>query len=153
MKAVAVVLFIFFFHLAQTVFGQGGILNINALQDSIKASPKPAMLLIHTDWCTYCALQKRQLEKRGIPTSVYIGEFNAEHKGDVVFKDKIYSFKPTGRNAGLHELVLHLLGDKKVSYPIWIILDNNLNPLAHYTGYLRPDELDGIIKSLSDGTN
>lgn len=139
-----------YFCLAQITFGQDGNLNVSQLQDSIKTQPKPAMLLIHTDWCTYCAMQKQQLGDRSGQNRVYLAEFNAEQKEEVAFKGQIYKFKPTGRNTGTHELVKQLVGNKKISYPLWVILDEQLNVLDTYSGYLRPEEFDKIIEVLGD---
>lgn len=148
-KLIIAVLFIFFC-LAQNTLGQDRNLTISQLQDSVKSQPKPTMLLIHTDWCTYCAMQKQQLKSNNELESVYLAEFNAEQKEDVHFNGELYRFKPTGRNIGTHELVKQLVGDKKISYPLWIILDKQLNVVDSYAGYLRPEEFNGIVQTLSE---
>lgn len=137
------------FFLVPMVSGQERLLTFEQLQDSVVIKPKASMLLVHTDWCTYCALQKQQLAAGTLMhKDVYFGEFNAEQKDEVRFKGETYSFKPTGRNTGIHELVEHFSQGKRVSFPFWVILDHELHVLDTYTGYLRPEELEKIVEDV-----
>lgn len=131
--------------------GQEKLLTIEQLQDSAAVQPKATMLLVHTDWCTYCALQKKQLKDGTLAhEGVYFAEFNAEQNKDVSFKGEVYPFKPTGKGTGMHGLVEYFVQGKHVSFPLWVILDKELNVLDSYTGYLRPEELERIVEVLGE---
>lgn len=138
-----------FFFLVPIVWGQERLLTVEQLQDSIAIQPKASMLLLHTDWCTYCALQKKQLTNGKLDLEgIYFAEFDAEQKEEVSFKEKTYHFKPTGKNIGMHELVEHFSQGKRVSFPLWVILDQELQVVDTYTGYLRPEELEKIAEDV-----
>src|SRR3546814_8484146 len=63
---------------------------ISELTDSMHLHPKPALILISTDWCAYCRMQRAQLEKsrtlQAALPDMYFSEFDAETEHDVVFK-------------------------------------------------------------------
>src|SRR3546814_4005147 len=77
---------------------------ISELTDSMHLHPKPALILISTDWCAYCRMQRAQLEKsrtlQAALPDMYFSEFDAETEHDVVFNDKPYRFIPTGVSTG-----------------------------------------------------
>lgn len=131
-----------------TGVGQVNLLSIDQLQTEVKVTPKPTLLLLHTSWCSYCALQKRELSKASFNASVYFAQFDAEYKDDVVFNNKRYSFAPNGKGVGVHQLVNMLLDNKPTSYPSWIILSPNLDVLGSYSGYLKNEEIQTIIDDL-----
>lgn len=131
------------------ILAQEEMLSIQELQDSMENDPKPVLLLLHTDWCSYCALQKKQLGKRKNKLKdVYVASFDAESNDDINFKGRIYEYLPHGNRSGIHALALKLMGEKSKGYPTWVLLDREMNVVEHYAGYLKPKELDFIAKQL-----
>lgn len=125
------------------------LLDLSQLQDSMRISPKPVLLLIHTDWCVYCGLQMQQLDPL-FDTNVYVAAFDAEHKGEVRFKDQYFAYRAKGRNTGLHELVSELAGEVPVAYPLWIVLNTDLDVVDRHAGYLTAKELCELVVLLED---
>src|SRR5690606_20561540 len=127
---------------------------IEVLADSMKLNPKPMMILVSTDWCKYCQLQKSQLlrNKAFIDAKdvVYYSEFDAETKEDILFNGEVYQYTNSGVARGIHELVI-ALADKKerLSYPLWIVLDKNYNILLCRHGLIEPHEIKDISSILS----
>jgi len=114
-------------------------------------NPKPVLLMLHTDWCSYCALQKTQISKRKHQwDGVYLASFDAESKDEVEFGGKTYSYIPQGNKTGTHALALKLMEGRAKGYPNWILLDEKMNLLDSYAGYLKLKELDVIVKKLTD---
>lgn len=123
----------------------------------MKTEPKPILLLISTDWCQYCAMQKQQIQKNKQFAEqhhqFYFVDFNAESRDKVVFQGREYKFIPRGINLGTHELAIALNGSDQISYPTWILLDAAYNPLFRQPGLLNPAQLNQLLlvmeKSLS----
>ena len=127
---------------------------IAALADSLEAQAKPVLILLSTDWCRYCKMQKIQLERnrdfQAAKNNFYFVEFNAETKDSILFNEKVYYFKNSGLSTGIHELAIELGNQKEgISYPLWIILDKDYKVLLRRSGLLAPGELKEIIEALS----
>ena len=133
---------------------ENSTMSLKALADSMKQSPKPMMILISTDWCKYCQLQKAQLLKSKVfvdaKNAVYYCEINAETKEDILFNGQVYKYSNSGSKRGIHELVIALADRKEqITYPLWIILDQNYNILLRRNGLLEAYEIKEIVKVLS----
>jgi thioredoxin-related protein len=127
---------------------------IEALADSLNKQAKPILILLSTDWCRYCRMQKIQLEKnqdfQAAKNNFYFVEFNAETKDSILFNEKIYYYKSSGLSTGIHELAIELGNQKEgISYPLWIILDKYYEVLLRQNGLLAGDDLKKIIEALS----
>ncbi|WP_205510123.1 thioredoxin family protein [Longitalea arenae] len=133
--------------------GQEAMLPIEQLDSSMRLSPKPVLVLLTTDWCKYCHLQKAQLKKnRDFQTasqSFYYTEFNAEEKAPLAFHGQTYTYKATGISTGLHELALALAGDKSVSFPAWVLLNKDYQVLYRYNGVLSPQQLKALLNAIN----
>lgn len=121
--------------------------------DSLMAQqPKPILVLISTGWCQYCAMQHRQIQKNEnfIQNSdlFYFLDFNAESKEKIKFQDKVYVYKPTGINLGTHELALALNGSTKISYPSWVLLDRQYQPIFRHNGLLNPQQINELTEAI-----
>ena len=122
---------------------------IAQLDSLMAADPKPILLLISTEWCQYCAMQKQQIQKNKQFAEhhhqFYFVDFNAESRDKVVFQGREYKFIPRGINLGTHELATALNGSEQISYPTWILLDAAYNPLFRQPGLLRPSQLNELL--------
>lgn len=118
--------------------------------DSLMAvNPKPMLFLISTAWCQYCHLQKQQIRKNDTFTQnaehFYFVELNAEQKETLTFNGKNYVHKPTGINIGIHELALSLNTSQQISYPTWVLLDEQYKPLFKHNGVLNKLQLNALL--------
>lgn len=126
---------------------------IDVLSIHMKQNPRPTMILISTDWCKFCQLQKVQLTRNmaflGAKDRLYYTELDAESKEDILFNGYVYKYKNSGTTRGIHELVIALAAKKEpITYPLWIVLDQNYNILFRRNGLLEPQEIKEIIKML-----
>lgn len=123
------------------------------LQDSLSIQARPVLLLLSTDWCVYCRMQKFQVQrnKKFLKESsrFYYVELNAESKEPLKFKGKTYYYRPSGESSGVHELAV-MLGrhNGTLAYPTWVVLDENLNILYRHSGVLSRKELQLLTESL-----
>jgi thioredoxin-related protein len=121
--------------------------------------PKPVIIKLYTDWCMYCKIQDQQL-KRSAAVSAYLTKnfyflnFNAESRDEVIFNQTVFKYKPKGLHSGINELALLLAGEtKELSYPYWVVLDENYNVLTSHRGYLKSKNLMVLLKSVIESKN
>lgn len=133
--------------------GQNRAIDFKLLQDSISLQPKPVLLLLSTDWCVYCRMQKFQIRRnknfKKNSSHFYYAELNAESKEPLQFKGRTYHFLPNGTTSGVHELAV-VLGKHNgtLSYPIWVVMDKNLQILYRHSGVLNRKDLVLLTESL-----
>ena len=126
------------------------VVSIAELDSKMKTEPRPVVILLTTEWCTYCKMQKSLLLKAKQNTDkIYFTEFDAETKEAVTFNGKIYTYKPTGIDTGVNELAIILAnrGDSTLAYPAWVILDKNYKPVYVYQGVLQGDGLQKMFEA------
>ncbi|WP_084163878.1 thioredoxin family protein [Olivibacter sitiensis] len=119
-------------------------LPIEMLADSMNQKPKAILVLVATDWCSYCQLQKARMAKskelRDVSQYVYYVELSAEAKDTIVFDGQPYSYLNNGPSSGIHELAVHLAEEHgRVAYPTLVLLDNNYQVVFRFQGLLSKD--------------
>jgi thioredoxin-related protein len=113
-----------------------------------KSEKRKIFVDVYTDWCGWCkrmdasTFQKQQIADY-INQHYYAVKFNAEYKGDIVFKGKTYKFIKEGMN-GYHELAAEITHGR-LSYPTVVFLDENLDLLQAIPGYREALEFEQII--------
>lgn len=138
---------------ADCCLGQQPALSVEKLDSSMRSAAKPVLMLLTTDWCKYCNLQKAQLKRnrdfQAANESFYYTEFNAEDKTPVTFHGQTYNYKATGISTGMHELAVALSGDKSVSFPAWVLLNKDYQVLFRYNGVLSSQQLHHLLNAIS----
>ena len=134
-------------------FAQTTALPIEKMDSSVLADPKPMLILLSTDWCKYCQVQKAQLRKNRVfqnkHSDFYYAEFNAETNKTVNFHENVYNFIPSGIISGIHELAIALNGgDEQLSFPTWIVLDKEYQVLFKNNGVLSEKQLNEVLNTL-----
>jgi len=124
-------------------------INFEELQ---KAEPRPVLVMIMTTWCKYCHAMKNNLLKSIEVSDLISNKFHlifldAEERSDIIFKGKVYKYRPSGTNTGINELAIELGMIKgQISYPTLTILDENKTIIYQKDGYLKPKELLFLLK-------
>lgn len=106
--------------------------------------PKPTVILLSTDWCNYCYIQKRQIRRSRDFISrrnhFYYVEFDAESKEDICLHGT--RFKNV---SGLHELAKALNGPSQLVFPTWIVLGPDYKILFRYQGLMLAGQLTQLL--------
>ncbi|MCA5003878.1 thioredoxin family protein [Sphingobacterium bovistauri] len=127
--------------------------SIEHIDSLMLKSPRPILFLLTTDWCKYCALQKKQIRKnqkfKDLSDKLYFIEFDAERKDKITYQGKEYSFKPSGLNVGTHELASALNKSSQISYPSWILVDKEFNPIFKQNSLLKPDQINDLLDAIA----
>lgn len=116
-----------------------------------EAAPRPLVLFITADWCSYCKLMNKKVFTNAeiankIESEYYFAELNGEFSEPISWAGRTYRFSPSGLRTGTHELALHLGAvNGKLTYPTLVILDKDNKVLYRYSGYLKSGELLDLL--------
>jgi thioredoxin-related protein len=111
--------------------------------------PRKIFIDVYTDWCGWC---KKMDASTFIDPSIantmngqyYAVKLDAERKDTIDFNGhKFFNVNPTAKR-GVHTLASSLL-DNQMSYPSFVILDENFNRQFIIKGYQKVPELLGTL--------
>ena len=114
-----------------------------------KVPPKKIFLDVYTSWCGWC--KRMDATTFSDPTIIqimnqyfYPVKMDAEMKENIVFNDHNFiNPNPEGKRS-THQFAASIL-DYGLSYPSYVLLDENTNRLTIYKGYKQVDDLLGIL--------
>ncbi|WP_157637912.1 thioredoxin family protein [Flexithrix dorotheae] len=131
-------------------------LNFDQLEDTMRSHPQKVIIKIETDWCKYCKLMDKTTFKDPeivavLNANYYLVKLDAESKSDIKFLGRNYTFKPSGKNNGIHELaeVLGRSGDG-LEYPTITFLSERFQPIINKNGYLNKKDFLRLITTVKD---
>ncbi len=141
--------------LNRAVIAQMKWTSFEHLSDSMRAHPKPVMVFIYTDWCKFCALQKKNTFTdpqviKATNASVYALKLNAESKDDIEFLGRTYRYVATGATTGEHQLA-RLLGEHRgqLSYPTTVWLTPQFKVAGRMPGFVDAATLLKLVNALT----
>lgn len=143
-------LILFFLLIANQNFAQ---LTTHTFEEAAKLSlenPKPLVIFIHTSWCKYCKMMENSTFKneeviKQLNENFYFIPFDAETKNDIKFNNRIFKFKPTGNNSGIHELA-EVLSNQ--TYPTIAILNLDYEILLQIESMTTANDLLQILEKI-----
>ncbi|HRE51271.1 MAG TPA: thioredoxin family protein [Flavitalea sp.] len=131
---------------------QTDILLMAKADSAMDREARPLLILVSTEWCRYCQMQKNQLRKnkdfQAKKNLFYFVEFDAESKEMIRFRGEEYRYRPTGASSGIHTLALALNGSEHIAFPTWVLLDRNYQVLFRYNGVLSPKQLKELLQDI-----
>jgi thioredoxin-related protein len=156
-------LFLFIFFGCFTIYAQERkgkeVLNIftfEEVEELHQQTPKPILIFLYTDWCKICFGMKKTTFRNTeviklLNDNFYFVKLNAEEKKDITFLGKMFTYKPTGTNTGMHELAAELGTIKKtIIYPTTIILNTVFEIDAQLTGLYNTRKMTDILTTYID---
>lgn len=125
--------------------------------DSLSVSqPKPTVVFLHTEWCKYCEVMENTTFKNKelinrLNSNYYFISFDAESKESVKFQNRTFSYKPSGRKTGIHELA-EALGryQNKLSYPTTVVLNTKNEIVFQYPSMLRSKGFLRLLNAIQE---
>ena len=127
-----------------------------AIEVSMKSKKPMLLFFTGSDWCGWCKRMDLSTFKDPIiinylNSKFYAVKFNGESKDTITFNnhtfynsDPLY-VKKTEKSRGKAHWFAHSILDGKLSYPSYVVLDENLVRLMVYNGYKKVDEMLGIL--------
>lgn len=104
-----------------------------------KIEPRKIIVDVQTTWCSWCKkMDARTYKKPHIAEKInkefYAIRFDGEHREDVIFNNKIYSYVSGFGKKGYHELAQEIMNGR-MSYPTTVFIDENLNVIQPIPGF------------------
>ena len=122
-------------------------------QDAVelsKKNKKKTFIDVYTDWCGWCKVMDKNTFTNPVIAKYmnehfYAVKLNAEMKDTVVFNGTAFVNPNPKQMRSTHQLAASLLNNK-LSYPTTVYLDENFSLLSQVPGYLKPEQMEPILK-------
>lgn len=127
-------------------------LSLEEIEAAMKTDERLIVLQFSTDWCVYCKMQERQLNKDNHITHLlyektYYSRIDAESKDTIRFNQTLYH--PSSYKNGLHELMLDVAGkNEQPLFPMWVIINKENEIVYRQYGVVKLKDLAGVLKTL-----
>lgn len=149
----SIIFFVFGYFLGVGSYAQPREITFSQLEKQLKQEPKPTVVFMYTDWCSYCLLMEKktfsdQSISEKLDSDFYFISFNAESKQEIHFKNHLFAYKKTGIESGVHELAL-TLGEGN-TYPAVIFLNQDQEVVYQHFGYLRPKQIYKLLNAITE---
>jgi len=122
--------------------------EIDSLQ---KMDKRLVLVFVYTDWCKYCHLMEHTSFKDNevinlLNQQFWFVELNAEEQKEITFNGRVYQFKPSGNNTGIHELATKFATfNGQLSYPAICMLNPANDVIFQYNQYLPHKDLLAVL--------
>lgn len=125
--------------------------TLENIEATVKNDPKPVIIDVYTDWCKWCKVMDQQTFSDAnvvqyLQQNYHMVKLNAEQKEAINFKGKQYNYVQNGRR-GYNQVAAELCKGQ-LSYPSFVVLDKNLNPVQILKGFKSPDQLLGSLQNI-----
>lgn len=111
--------------------------------------PKKMFIDFYTDWCGWCKRMDATTFKDPSVVQImnqyfYPVKFDAERSDSIVFNGHTFVNPNPGKSRSTHQFAASIL-DYQLSYPSYVLMDENLSRTTIYKGYMQPDDVLGIL--------
>lgn len=126
--------------------------QIEKLQANNPNDSKKVIVDVFTDWCRWCKVMDDKTFTDAalinyLNENYYMVKFNAELKDELTFKGKKYAYQGNGRK-GFNTLAAELT-QGKLSYPSFVILDEELNTLEVTRGFKNAQQFRQVLENIN----
>ena len=157
MKGVIIILVYMLLAIPQITMAQLHSFSFEQLDSLQEVEERPIAVFIHTDWCKYCNAMlnttfKSEAVQISLNQSFYYVELNAENKNEIRFRNRVFKFKPTGNDLGIHELAEQLaMLNGRVNYPTMCFLNSDFEIVFQYSEFVDAGKMiEGLNELLNE---
>lgn len=124
-------------------------LDVAQADDLKNSEGKKYFVDVYTEWCGWCKVMDKNTFTNPeviklMNERFHNVKFDAEMKENIEFAGESYQWQAGGRN-GINTLALDLLKGE-LSFPSYVILDENKKPLSVFRGYMEAESFLQVIK-------
>lgn len=117
-------------------------------ENRMEVESRPMIVFFHAEWCRVCRMMEESTFRDArvvnrLNEKFYFVSFAAEETNDIRFQGKVYRYRPSGVNSGMHELAETFLGNEIV-YPTVVIIDGQNIHRVH--SFLSADEMLRLLE-------
>ncbi|MBS7333343.1 MAG: thioredoxin fold domain-containing protein [Weeksellaceae bacterium] len=125
-------------------------IDLKDFNQQYKQNPKPIFLYFNTDWCGICKIQEKEIEKNEsikseLNSNFYFIKLNGESLDEIDFLDQKY--QPNIQNK-THSFVTEFIPSQYVAFPLWIILDENLEVIGKFSGLIKKKNFNQLFQQI-----
>lgn len=125
-------------------------IDLKDFNQQFKQNPKPIFLYFNTDWCGICKIQEKEIEKNEsikseLNSNFYFIKLNGESLDEIDFLDLKY--QPNIQNK-THSFVTEFIPSQDVAFPLWIILDENLEVIGKFSGLIKKKNFNQLFQQI-----
>ncbi|MEO0311800.1 MAG: hypothetical protein RIQ89_1457 [Bacteroidota bacterium] len=118
-----------------------------------QTSPKKIFIDVYTQWCGWCKrMDQTTFTDPKIVSAMnkdyYAVKIDAEMRDTIIFNAHTFVYKPEFKS---HELALSLL-ERQMSYPSFVILDEQLGKITPLAGYQTVEQLSPILNYIGSNS-
>lgn len=157
MKKLIVITFLAMMSMSSMAQDNINWISIEEAEARCAVEPKMVFIDVYTDWCGWCKRMDQNtfsnpVIARYMNAHFYAVKLNAETSDTIAFQGQQYVgyVRPDGRN-GSHRLAQILLKGK-MSYPSYVIMNEEMQSLQVIGGYLEPKVFEPMIHYFGDGS-
>jgi len=126
--------------------------QIEKLQAQNPKETKKVIVDVYTNWCRWCQVMDQKTFTdaaliKYLNENYYMVKFNAEIKDELTFKGKKYAYQGNGKK-GFNTLAAELT-QGKLSYPSFVVLDEQLNTLQVTRGYKDAQQFKQALENIN----
>ncbi|HET8830068.1 MAG TPA: thioredoxin family protein [Pelobium sp.] len=139
---------------AQNLSNQINWITFSALNDSLKANPKPVLINFYADWCVVCKEMEHTTYKNirvieALNKNYYAVKMNVETKDTIFFGNQVFVNKRIKKINPVHQIALLMASRKNrpFSLPAIVLFDKNFSATARYFQFLDADAMEKILKN------
>lgn len=127
--------------------------TFDEIESRVHDEAKPIAIFLYTSWCSFCKnMEVNTLTDPEVISllndSFYYIPFDGEYPESVNFRGDIYSFKPTGRNTGTHELAQAIGSvDGRLSYPTLILMNPASELIFQHHAFMNAHDLKQVLRA------
>ncbi|QTV05388.1 thioredoxin family protein [Faecalibacter bovis] len=125
-------------------------IDLKDFNQQFKQNPKPIFLYFNTDWCRICKIQEKEIEKNEsikseLNSNFYFIKLNGESLNEIEFLGQKYQ---PNIQTKTHSFVTEFIAYQDIAFPLWIILDENLEVIGKFSGLIKKKNFNQLFQQI-----
>lgn len=127
-------------------------LTLEEAAAKMQRQSKPLLIDLYTDWCGWCKVMDKKTYThpelvRYLEDKYYPVKLDAESRKEIVYNGRTFRYNANNK---VNDLAVYLTGGR-LSFPTTIIVPADGSAPQAIPGYLKPDEMEIILKYFGEG--